>query len=303
MKSPNAAKKEGGGQVVPIKAAGLPVDNDLLDIMSAQSGKGVSTDQADNQIPLVYVLQAQSPQVLNRNPQQIEGAAGGDIWLRNAPNPIVKGEEGMEVIPVHFSKDVVEWRQRDSGGGFVARHDFQAGEDIVKIAARLGATATPDPKSPMRIMYLMPNGNELIETRYHTVYVIRDDDQLVPFVIPLSSTGHTFSRRWMFKMNNHQLPGGRGPSASFNYVYRIKTVPMSNASGEWYAYQEDDGVIITTRLGTQIEDPAERKAYLIGVLEQCNNLHDAFASGVKQAEVPEEAAATGADTTQAEQHI
>lgn len=273
----------------------------LIDDLEADAGKGVSTDQADNLVPLVYILQDQSPQVLKRNPAYIEGAETGCIWLRNAPEPIVPGDVGIEAIPCYFSKDVVEWKPRDDGGGFIARHDFMTGEDIEKLALRLKATKQIDPKNPNRFDWIMPgSGNELVETRYHVVLVVRENGSMQPFVIPLSSTGHTFSRQWMFKYNSKRLPSGK-TAASFANVYRIKTGLKNNASGEWFAFQEDDGQWLWDRFKDQGED------YVRLVMQQARDLHDAFASGAKQADAPDDAMGSGAggtpDTAAAEKHI
>jgi hypothetical protein len=272
---------------------------ELMDDLTADAGKGVSTDQADNLVPLVYILQDQSPQVLRRNPAYIEGAETGCIWLRNAPDPIVPGDVGIEVIPCYFSKDVVEWKPRDDGGGFIARHDFHAGEDIEKLAVRLGATKVmSDPKNPNRIDYILPSGNELVETRYHIVMVVRENGVMMPFVIPLSSTGHTFSKQWMFKYNSKKLPSGKTAS-SFSSIYRIRTNIKQNASGEWFAFQEDDGQWLWDRFKEEGMD------YTKMVLQQCRELHDAFAQGLKQPDMPEDQGSGGAaaSTADAEQHI
>lgn len=279
----------------PMKTGGHAPPAYMAEMMSADAGKGVSSDQADNLVPLIYILQDQSPQVLKRNPAYIENAEAGSIWLRNAPDPIVHGEEGIDVVPCYFSKDVVEWKPRDDGGGFIARHEFQAGEDIDKLAARLKAEKKVDPKNPNRFDYIMPSGNELVETRYHTVLVLREGGGVLPFVIPLSSTGHTFSRQWMFKFNSKQHNGK--PTASYACVYRIKTGLKKNASGEWFGFQEDDG----TWLWEKFDDPD----YVTSLFLQARSLHDAFAQGLKQADVPEEGmhAATAAGTAEAERHI
>lgn len=288
-------RAEGGaqGQVVPPRG-GVP--SALAKMMEQDAGKGTSQAAEDNMVPLVYILQDQSPQVLKRNPAYIEGAETGCIWLRNAPDPIVVGSEGMDFQPCFFEKDVVEWRDRDSGGGFIARHPFQAGEDIDKLATRLGAEKKVDPKNPQRFIYIVKGtDHELIETRYHVGHVIRGD-QLLPFVIPLSSSGHSFSREWMFKMNAKRTGSGK-PAASFAFVYRLTTRLRKNASGEWFVFTADDGRDVMAYTGD------EEKA--TSLLLAGRALHEAFASGAKQADAPVATGepAGGPSTQEAEKHI
>lgn len=238
------------------KVASGGVSSLLAERMARDAGKGVSKDQSDNMVPLIYILQAQSPQVLKRNPAYIEGAEAGSIWLRGIGDPIVSGEEGFLFQPCYFSKDWVEWIPRDAGGGFVTRH------------AQLPSDAEnkPDPRNPNRQNYVRPNGNQLRETRYHAG-LVHGRGAPMPFVIPMASSGHTTSRSWMFLMNSKQLPNG-GTAPSFAQLFRLRTKLRTNAQGEWFAWDvADEG---------WIEDV---KTYELGLA-----LHDAFDTGAKVAE-------------------
>ena len=200
----------------------------ILDRMAKDAGKGTSTAQEDNIIPLIYILQAQSPQVNKRSPEYIEGAEAGSIWVRNSPHPIVKGEEGILVQPCHFFKNWVEWRPRDSGGGYVSQHDDRPPE----------AQQSADPKNPNKVRWTLPSsGNDLVETRYHVVYVITPTGP-APYVIPMASSGHTVSRNWMFMMNQKQIAGIRAPS--WAGLYRLRTKERSNAAGTWFTWDVSD---------------------------------------------------------------
>lgn len=200
----------------------------LLDeMMERGGGRGVSTDQADNITPLIYILQSQSPQVLKRNPAYIQGAEAGCIWLRNVANPIVSGEEGIIFQPCFFTKDWVEWIPRDAGGGFVGKH------------LQLPRDATRDDRVTNKPRFVMPNGNELRETRYHMGYVYGHADAPLPFVIPMSSSGHTISKSWMGLQNAKRTKGGKRADA-FAYLYSLKTRLRTNAQGEWFTWDIGD---------------------------------------------------------------
>src|SRR6202035_3091033 len=77
--TPSAAPTQ-GTNVTALRPGGPPAA--LADRMKADAGRGVSTAQEDNQVPLIYVLQPLSPQVDKRSEQYVEGAEPGDLWLR-----------------------------------------------------------------------------------------------------------------------------------------------------------------------------------------------------------------------------
>ena len=226
----------------------------LAAAIAEHAGEGVSTLQEDNLVPLIYVLQAQSPQCNKRSPEYVDQAEAGSIWLRNSGLPAVNGEEGILFQPCFFERDWVEWVPRDSGGGYAGRHKDRPAE----------AKELPDPKNPAKTQWTLPNGNTLAETRYHIGYVILDDGSTMPYVIPMSSSGHTVSRGWMFMMNSKQLGGNRAPS--YACLYRLKTKERSNAAGTWFTWDVTDAGWVTTQAD----------------FDRGADLHKAFALGEKQ---------------------
>lgn len=232
----------------------------LADRMREDSGKGTSSDQSDSLIPLLYVLQPLSPQVLAKNPAKIPGAEAGDLWLRGSVDSIVKGEEGLVFQPCHFSKDWVEWISRKKGGGFVGRHKERPDDAVQK----------KDPEKPSRMSWKLGD-HDLVETRYMAGIVHRGSERL-PYIIPFSSTGHSVAKGWMFMMRSKNVGGRVAPS--FGTLYRLKTTMRSNNDGEWFVIsvdQEGDGWIVDE-----------------GDYEMGRSLHDAFESGAKRAETPED---------------
>jgi hypothetical protein len=227
------AARDTGRAVVPSGKGGVSKGGGpsatMLAKMKADQGKGLSKDQADNLVPLIYVLQAQSPQVLKKNSKYIEGAEAGDIWLRNAADPIIKGEEGMVFQPCYFSKDWVEWILRDDGGGYVGRHDTLPDDHKI----------VDDPKDKNKKHFMSPKGNEYVETRYHVGFVLREGKSPQPFVLPLSSTGHNFSKSLMFFMNSQTTDDG-DPVPSFARKYRFYIEPKSNNKGDWFGWAFED---------------------------------------------------------------
>lgn len=239
-------------------------NDDVLAMMDQDAGKGTSTDIADNVVPLVYVLQAQSPQVIKKKEEYIDGAEAGNIWFRGTKE-VFDGEEGILVQPVLFAKAWIEWLP--NRGGFVARHDNRPAAAVMK----------EDPQNPKRKYWELPNGNIVSEHREHVVLIHGVYDKPAPFVISMSGSNHTASRNWMTAMNRKQAPGG-GRAPSFAYLYRLKTVFRSNDQGDWYMWEAEDH---TNKDGEPVMVDAE--AY-----RAARALHDSFASGAMRADNPDD---------------
>lgn len=242
-------KSEETTAVAKMAPAGLPAE--MLDQFEADAGQGVSTSADDTIIPILGVLQAQSPQVNKREPDYIEGAEAGDIFLPSL-GVYWKGEVGLVFQPCHFDREWVRWRPRESGGGFVGRM-----RDLPPDARELH-----DPDRPGRQGYVMPDGTELVDTRYHFGMILNGDaagprpvSPILQALFSLSSTGHTFSRQWMTQIAALRLPSGK-PAPSRARQYRLTTVQKSNAAGTWFGLRaEDAGWIqdpLVYKLGTEM---------------------------------------------------
>lgn len=191
----------------------------------AGTGIGLSKDQADNLTPIVKILQALSPQCVKRSPDYLPDAEPGDIFLRGAPDPLVKADEGILFQPCKFFKEWLEWIPRDAGGGLVNRF---RDEDLEKMVQAGELERTSDKFLVHYHRTEKPDETEFVETRYFAGYVIKDGDFL-PYVVTFSSTGHKVARAWMTLMN--QLGGD-----IWAYAYRLTTRPESNAMGEWFNF-------------------------------------------------------------------
>ena len=237
----------------------------MEEYINEDAGQGVSTAAEDNIVPLIYVLQAGSPQVNKRNEAYIEGAEPGFIWLRNAPRPIVDGEVGFLFQPCHFFRDVGEWIPRNpdgSGGGFVARWS-EMPADATEIV--------PDPAKPNLKKFMSPRDTEYVETRNHAGFVIMDDGRSVPYNIALSSTGHSVSKAWMGLQTSKYIAGKQAPA--FAAIYRVKTKLRQRGSLSWFVMDMTDAGPDQTIMW------ATKEQYLLG-----KKLAEAFRSGEKHAE-------------------
>lgn len=198
----------------------------LNDVLSQDAGKGVSQSQEDNIVPLIYVLQANSPVAKKNNPAHIEGAGAGDIWKKNSVHrEIIPGDEGIIVQPCYFERVWIEWRP--NRGGFVAPHKERpsdATEETIVVEGK------------EKRVWQRANGNLLVETRQHVVLV----DGREPYVIPFSSSGHTVSRTWMSMMAQNYIPNTNKPCASWAKYYKLRTTERSNTLGSWYTLKVED---------------------------------------------------------------
>ena len=229
---------------------------DIAELLKEDYGKGVSTKQSDNLVPLIYVLQPLSPQVQRRNEAYIEGAEPGCFWLRNAPTEIFSGEDGLLVQPCFFNKDWVEWRPRTSGGGFVGRH--------AEIVDDQCPVADAEQREDNRFKWTRPNGNELVHTRSH-VFRVFTPGGIWPYIFPFTSTGHATSKA----LTN--LITTKTNSVGFAGKYRLTTRERSNQMGTWFG------------VDVKFDSFCNKEEYLEG-----KKLYEAFASGAKVAATPDD---------------
>jgi len=210
-------------------------------------GAGVSTDARDNLVPLLTIIQKLSPQLSKSRPQYIPDAKAGDIYLKLMDNPLVDGEEGVLFQPCWFYLQYVEWTPIDQGGGWKGTYDA------------LPKEASKD-TGGKRVRWRMPNGTEIIETRYYAGLVYRDGISY-PYVIPFSSTGHTVAKQWMSKIGGIRR-ADKKPAPFWYYIWRLKTKEQSNAAGTWFAWDINPERKVSTeeyQIGKQLNDAFRAK--------------------------------------------
>lgn len=225
-----------GKAVAKVAEAGLPAE--LMTQMEQDAGRGISDNPNDVGLPFISVLNDLSPQVKKRDEAYIDGAEVGMMF-----NSITKElyPLGVEFLPVFYESCHVEWVPRDSGGGFVGKHPYDT--------PLLGA-AQPNPagKGAPRL----PNGNDLVETRYWYGFYrpIVAEGEPVPTweqgVIAYSSTGLKVSREWVGMTKRNVIPGSDGKIAPlFARIYNAVGKLFKNASGEWFLVQPSVGRWVT----------------------------------------------------------
>lgn len=193
--------------------------------MEEDSGSGFEEANASAYaIPFLQILQSGSPQCKKSDGAYIKGAEEGMLY-NTVTQELYDGEKGIEVIPAHYTQRFIEWKKRESGGGFVGEH--QVAMETVK-----------DDKG----RDTLPNGNTLVDTRNHYVMIRNADGTLSPALITMSSTQLKKSRQWMSKMNGIKLKTetrGFVTAPMFSHVYKVRTVPEQNDKGSWFGFAID----------------------------------------------------------------
>ena len=252
-------------------------DVDISLLMRQDAGRGVSTAAEDNIIPLIYILQAQSPQALKQKPEFIKGAVAGMLWPRGTKTLIDGEETGMPFIPVAFKKVWNEWGA-ERGDGFFGQHPYDATDEN---KGRPESTWIEDPKKPGKGKWEMENGHILVETRVHAGLGLIDGNW-TGCVVSMSGSNHTASRAWMGLMKGKKIPGSDDRAPSFAYVYNLKTIARSNDDGDWYGWQVEDG------MGDGEVTFLPKIENGIALYKTARQLASDFETGVKVADAPAE---------------
>jgi hypothetical protein len=179
--------------------------------------------QDDLALPFLKVLGQLSPEVNKRNGKYVEGAEPGMI-LNTVSNEIYDGSKGIEVLPVFYKRQLVEWQDRgESKGAPVAIHE--ATSDIM-------SKTTRDKSYKDRL----PNGNYIENTANHFVVLLGQTPTTA--LISMKATQLKISRKWNSMMMGIKMQGAKGlfTPPTYSHIYRLKTVQMSNDKGTWFGW-------------------------------------------------------------------
>jgi len=179
--------------------------------------------QEDLALPFLKVLGQLSPEVNKQNAKFINNAEPGMI-VNTVTKELYDGAKGINVIPVHYDRQYVEWQDRgQSGNAPVAIHS--ADSDIV-------STTTRDKSWIDRL----PNGNYLENTANH--YVVLLGKTPTTALISMKATQLKVSRKWNSMMMGIKLQGKDGlfTPPTYSHIYKLKTVQQSNDKGTWFGW-------------------------------------------------------------------
>lgn len=222
--------KAKGKAVAQRKGPGTDVASpaDIEAMLAADSGVGFEEAGRDAfAIPFLRILQDLSPQVKPKMGGFVKGAKVGDIFntVTKACTPL---DTPLRVIPCHFSQRFIEWVPRTKKGGFVAAYDAVRGAQLMQTTQRDATTGRN----------VLPNGNELMDSREHYVLMLNPDGTTEGALIAMASTGLKVSRRWMAQMRNSTIViGGKSvPAPMFAFSYEMGREEEANDQGSWWTW-------------------------------------------------------------------
>lgn len=216
-----------GTEVAPISDA--LSGGALASMFEEGSGQGFeNADASAYAIPFIQILQSGSPQCKRSDGAYIKGAEEG-MFLNTVTQEVTDGAKGIRVIPCFYRRVFIEWKPRDSGGGFVAEHP--ATSPLVSQTVR---TEKGDQ---------LPNGNFLVDTRSHYLLLVRDDGAYSPAVVTMTSTQVKKSRQWMSRMESIKFKNAAQQLYTppmFSHIYTLTTTAEQNDAGSWFGWRIGD---------------------------------------------------------------
>ena len=197
----------------------------VFDYSSVEETGFENQTEEDRSTPYLGILQQNSPQCRDPEDGGIEGAKAG-MFYNSATNQVYEGRnEGVIVVPAYTEHVYVEYRPRESGGGFVGTHS--ASSDLVR-EARSRAVA---------FNRLSVNGNDLTE-QFNVYAVLTDgEDALGGIVIPFTSTKIKAYKKWNTRVSTFlqiRSDGKRAVPPLFSHLVRVRSVPEENQHGKFF---------------------------------------------------------------------
>jgi len=208
--------------VAKVKDAGLPA---FLKDAKYQGFEDAGLEQADADsfaIPFLRILQSNSPQVKRTDGKYIEGAREG--MLINTVTQELFDTENSDtfLVPVYYRRAFMEWKA-DERGGYVAEHPVSEG------AAMMRETTRDDKNRD-----ILPNGNQLSDTRYHYVIVVRGDGSFEPAIITMERTQTKKSKRLNSDIDLKKKAKGIPYQQAF--MYKVGVQAETKDENSWWGW-------------------------------------------------------------------
>lgn len=202
-----------------------------------------------------------SPQKKKGNAKFIEGVEVGDIVDISNGTILAEGfnskdPKTVKLLPFARVKEVIEWKPRTQGGGIVSREILS--ENMETYAPKRKA------KQDEKFAWLLPNGNELIET--WQVYCI-DVERQVPVFVPFKKSALKMIRPWFTNRANLKFPAGTPHAGKRQPLYarliEIGSFLDSGNNNEWpnFTIKDAEGL-------AEVENALELRDYAQELLKQ-----------------------------------
>jgi len=192
-------------------------------VFEADANQGAENiKNEDLALPFLKVLGQLSPEVNKQDAKHVEGAESGMI-LNTVTNTLYDGKKGIEVLPVFYKRQYIEWQERGEGKGAPV-NIYNAGDDIPK--------TNRDKSNKDRLS----NGNYLENTANHYIVVLGNSPATA--LISMRATQLKTSKKWNSMMMGIKMQGKNGlfTPPTYSHIYKLKTVQQSNDKGTWFGW-------------------------------------------------------------------
>lgn len=201
----------------------LPAGYDMDELL-ADAQQNPTMDTQDVALPFIAILQSNSPEVNPGDPTYIEGSQSS-MFINTVTREVFEGrKEGLLIVPCFYERKLVEWVDRDKGGGWVA--DYPTDHPIQKTLTR-----REDGKM------VLPNGNFLVETAYQYVLIMDPDTgSWSQAVIGMKSTALKKNRQLNNAIVTSKIPGTELQAPRFMFPYVMRTEFEQKGSNSWWNF-------------------------------------------------------------------
>ena len=192
-------------------------------VFEADANQGAENiKNEDLALPFLKVLGQLSPEVNKQDAKYVDGAESGMI-LNTVTNTLYDGKKGIEVLPVFYKRQYIEWQERGEGKGAPV-NIYNAGDDIPK--------TNRDKSNKDRLS----NGNYLENTANHYIVILGSSPATA--LVSMKATQLKTSKKWNSMMLGLKLQGKNGlfTPPTYSHIYKLKTVQMSNDKGTWFGW-------------------------------------------------------------------
>jgi hypothetical protein len=179
------------------------------------SGAGIEELDKGSNMPIIRILQDQSPQINSRKKEYIEGAKAGNLYWNKTkevlPNP-------LRFIPLSTRSCYVEWTPLTAGGGFVGNH----GLDVVN---------NKNYRKEGMDEYL--GSNDLKFTTYWAV-LFQHEENWVDGLLAMTSSQLRVSRELALSIDKFRYANSPSKAPIFARILFLDTILEKNKAGQEY---------------------------------------------------------------------
>jgi len=205
---------------VAVRDTAGPLSSNLLEDDANKGSQNIAQD--DLALPFLKVLSHLSPEINKQHAKYLEGAKPGMI-MNTVTNELFDGGEGINVLPVFYKRQYIEWQERGAGTG--------APVNIYEASAKLPQTTRGKDNKDR-----LANGNYLETTASHFVLLLGKSPTTA--LISMKATQLKISRKWNSLMMGIKMQGKNGlfTPPTYSHIYNLKAVQMSNDKGTWFGW-------------------------------------------------------------------